>query len=115
MKLVLHSIEHRWGDRLKTNLRVHFAAAPIRHIPARLTDISLSGAFMETAFDVRLNSLVEIVIEGDACAERPVYAYVTRTASLGVGVEWCVFGPAQVRDLIRASTSRVAAQQLVAY
>lgn len=110
MKLQLHSIEHRWGDRINVDLAVHFASAPIRHIAGRLTDLSLSGAFMETEFNVRLNSLVEIVVDRVQIDQRPVYAYVTRSGVGGVGVEWCIFGPSVVRDVMRA-TSLIAARK----
>jgi len=88
-------MEHRWGRRYDTDVAVRFVALPATIGSGRVTNISLSGAFMETRAKLRL--LTVIYIEGmDSDAERGrpetpkrLAAKVVRRCSAGVGLEWC--------------------------
>jgi len=88
-------MEHRWGRRYDTDVAVRFVALPGTIGSGRVTNISLSGAFMETRAKLRL--LTVIYIEGlDSSADRVkpgipkrLAATVVRSCSAGVGLEWC--------------------------
>jgi len=88
-------MEHRWGRRYDTNVEVRFVALPGTIGTGRVTNISLTGAFMETSAKLRLLSIV--YIEGlDSSKERDkssaakrLAATVVRRCSAGVGLEWC--------------------------
>ncbi len=89
------SIEHRAGRRLDTDVGVRFVALPATIGSGRLTNVSLTGAFMETAS--KLNLAAVLYIEGldsnkecdsDGAARR-LAATVVRRCSAGVGLKWC--------------------------
>jgi hypothetical protein len=88
-------MEHRWGRRYDTDVAVRFVALPGTIGSGRVTNISLSGAFMETQAKLRL--LTVVYIEGlDSPKERAkpgvakrMAATVIRRCSAGVGLEWC--------------------------
>jgi hypothetical protein len=88
-------MEHRRGRRLDTDVGVRFVALPSTIGAGRITNISLSGAFMETASKLQLSSV--IYIEGlDSGKERGkdravkrLAATVVRRCSAGVGLAWC--------------------------
>jgi hypothetical protein len=88
-------MEHRRARRLDTDVGVRFVALPSTIGSGRITNICLSGAFMETASKLQLSSV--IYIEGldsgkergkDGAAKR-LAATVVRRCSAGVGLEWC--------------------------
>jgi len=88
-------MEHRWGRRYDTDVEVRFVALPATIGSGRVTNISLTGAFMETSCKLRLLSI--IYIEGldsnkdrdrNGAAKR-LAATVVRRCSAGVGLEWC--------------------------
>jgi hypothetical protein len=88
-------LEHRWGRRYDTDVAVRFVALPGTIGTGRVTNISLTGAFMETACKLRLLSVVYIedLDSGkerakNAAAKR-LAATVVRRCSAGVGLEWC--------------------------
>ncbi len=86
--------EHRSGRRLDADVGVRFVALPATIGSGRLTDISLTGAFLQTASKLRLASMV--YIEGlDSGKERGtgggakrLAATVVRRCNAGVGLEW---------------------------
>jgi hypothetical protein len=88
-------MEHRWGRRYDTNVAVRFVVLPGRIGSGRVTNISLSGAFLETSDKLRL--LTVVYIEGLAAATergepaipKRLAATVVRRSSTGVGLEWC--------------------------
>jgi hypothetical protein len=110
-------MEHRWGRRYDTNVAVRFVVLPGRVGSGRVTNISLSGAFMETSEKFRL--LTVVYIEGLVAAEpgepgipKPIAATVVRRSSTGVGLEWCepwALPASQLRIL--ASGSRTSPAQ----
>lgn len=87
-------MEHRWGQRRRTNVTVRFITTPSTTGVGRLLDMSSTGAFMETNSNLRLLSLLYLEL-----AEQPdingisgrLAATVVRRDSRGVGLEWCEF------------------------
>ena len=88
-------MEHRWGRRYDTDVAVRFVALPATIGSGRVTNISLTGAFMETACKLRLLSVVYIEDldsgkeRGKSAAAKRLAATVVRRCSAGVGLEWC--------------------------
>jgi hypothetical protein len=88
-------MENRRGRRDNTDVAVRFVALPSTIGTGRVTNISLSGAFMETACKLPLKAVV--YIEGlDSGKERfkqgvakRLAATVVRRCTAGVGLEWC--------------------------
>jgi hypothetical protein len=95
---------HRWGQRIAVNIPVLVAAHASPAIHGHLKNLSLSGALMETDYELRLHAYIEISIklpEMGRSAMR-VMARVMRMSKDGVGVEWCEFAPSAVKDLLRS-------------
>jgi hypothetical protein len=100
----LHEIEHRWGERFPINLPVQLSVRAVNGIDGRLKNVSLSGALIEADIALRLNSLVAIKLRlpGPPHREAFLQAHVTRRSDADVGIEWCEFAPAAVKDLLRS-------------
>jgi hypothetical protein len=85
-------MEHRWGERKAIDVPVRFVALPATIGAGRITNVSMTGAFMETQSPVRLLCMlyVEMIhlpkLEG---RKRRLSASVVRRTPLGVGIEWC--------------------------
>jgi hypothetical protein len=105
----LNRIEHRWGRRFRVNIPVR-AAVSSSEIECRLKNLSLSGALMKSEHDIRLNTLIEVIISLPLLAEGPatVKAHVTRKLNQGVAIEWCEFAPHAVKELLRSPEVRDA-------
>jgi hypothetical protein len=88
-------MEHRWGRRYDTDVAVRFVALPGTIGAGRVTNISLSGAFMETRAKLRLLTVVYIEgldsdrEHGKPGAAKRLAATVVRRCTAGVGLEWC--------------------------
>jgi hypothetical protein len=109
MEPVLNRIEHRWGRRFQVNIPVTAAVSSFE-IECRLRNLSLSGAFMKSEHDFRMNALIEVIISVPVLAERraTVKAHVTRKLNQGVAIEWCEFAPHAVKELLRSPEVRTA-------
>ncbi len=95
--------EHRWGERVRVDLPVHVLEEGHDAVPGTLKNLSLSGALLKSNQDLRLHSLIGVRIErppplADACV---VKARVSRKPAHGIGIEWCEFAPAVVKDWLR--------------
>jgi PilZ domain-containing protein len=85
-------MDHRWGQRQATNVVVHVVATSGRAGAARVLNISLTGAYLETSVLLRLHSrvhLVPISPDNSAGGSNRIAANVVRHDALGVGLEWC--------------------------
>jgi hypothetical protein len=86
------------------DLGVRIAGRPYSVRPARLVDLSASGAYIKVCGDLRLLSRVQIAIALPHRLTHPtpmVAAYIVRKGKDGVGVEWCEYGPKPVLELLR--------------
>jgi hypothetical protein len=103
-----NGMEHRWGERVPVNLPVQVTAQPVEGIDAFMMNLSLSGALMKTGFDLRLHSLIDIIITLPPPSPQPqvVRAHVSRRVKQDFAVEWCEFAPAVIRDLLRSTSIR---------
>ena len=85
-------MDHRWGQRQATNLAVHVAATSGATGAARMVNVSLTGAYLETSAPLRRHALVYLAPSwrhNCAGGNRRIAAYVIRHDVLGVGLEWC--------------------------
>jgi len=83
-------MEHRWGQRKRCRAGVCVSAGGVAG-SARVREVSTSGAFLETALPLLVNSQVTLAIlrdDGSKCSPK-LTATVVRTAPDGVGIEWC--------------------------
>ncbi len=94
-------MEHRWGWRLRVDLTARVGDAAGEMSIARLRDVSVSGAFLETAVRVPAFSCVDVQFR--TCRggnSRALSAHVVRSTSEGIAVEWDEFAPADVARLM---------------
>ena len=94
-------MEHRWGWRLRVDLTVRVGDATGKMSIARLRDVSVSGAFLETAAMLRAHTCVDVQFRTHLGSNsRPLPAHVVRTTPDGVAVEWSEFAPHEVARLM---------------
>jgi hypothetical protein len=102
-------MDHRWGERIQVDFPVRLMAHPFAKRDGRLTDLSVSGAYIETSVMIRPNSRLEITLLTNPWARREgavLQAYVARRYREGVGIEWCQFAPEAVGSLLRTVARR---------
>ena len=86
-------MEHRWGRRQSTDVRVRFVSHA-RIGAGCLSNVSVTGAFMKTKVHLRLLSVVNLSSASHSRKAKGngVAAFVVRQDSAGVGLEWCEAG-----------------------
>ena len=99
-------MEHRWGTRIAVHIPVRVAAANSSVVRfARITNLSLSGAFV-TGLGFRPLSRIYVSLDYPLL-QRPVdklAAFIARVCDGGAGIVWCDFAPRTVAELLRAMT-----------
>ena len=109
MAHLLNYAEHRWGARIRVSVPVRVSSPSETAIDGRMRNLSLSGALVTTALAAPLNSRIAVTLtppspsQDDAVIE----AHVTRRDNGEVGIEWCQFAPAAVKDLLRSPSVRL--------
>jgi hypothetical protein len=84
-------MEHRWGVRRPCRARVCVSAGSAIAGLGRLANVSMSGAFLETALPLPLFSQIAVaVLRADGSKHAvELTATVVRATRDGVGIEWC--------------------------
>jgi len=82
-------MEHRWGQRSTCRIDVVVKLPDGTLGAGHLRDVSLSGAFVETALDLALLARVELRPQHEGAASAARDAIVVRRSDEGAGVEWC--------------------------
>ena len=85
-------MDHRWGQRQATDVTVNLVAGSGMSQIARIVNVSLTGAYLETSVPLRLHSLVYLQPSTQHHAQmnaNRIAANVVRQDELGVGLEWC--------------------------
>jgi hypothetical protein len=84
-------MEHRWGQRRRCRARVCVSGGAGVGGTARVRDLSISGAFLETALPLQLYSQIALAVLRDDGSKHlfEFTAAVVRTTPDGVGIEWC--------------------------
>jgi hypothetical protein len=85
-------MEHRWGSRKSIDVPVRFIALPATIGTGRITNVSMTGAFLETR--AQLRPMAMLYVEMTHLLQEPgrrkrLSASVVRKTDLGVGIEWC--------------------------
>ena len=97
-------MEHRWGERSKLNIPVQLECGSRGVVLGVMRDASASGAFVCTAVQLPLLTIVRVEF-GDLSA-RPdrsgAYAHVVRRATDGFGLEWTELAPDTILQLLHA-------------
>ena len=105
-------MEHRWGRRIACGTRVRLSASVGVGGAGRLRDVSMSGAFIETAVDLPLYARVAITVlhaDRESLREVELLANVARVGDDGVGVEWCETAPREICPLLGCAAPCAAA------
>jgi hypothetical protein len=86
-------VEHRWGSRTAIDVPVRFIVPPATIGTGRITNVSMTGAFLETCALLRPMSLLYVemiqVPNGHGGRSKRLSACVVRRTETGVGIEWC--------------------------
>lgn len=93
-------MEHRWGWRLRVDLTARVGDAAGEMKSARLRDVSVSGAFLETAARPPTYGCIDVQFKTHRGETRAIAAHVVRTTSEGIAVEWEEFAPTHVARLM---------------
>jgi len=103
-----NGMEHRWGARICVNIPVYVSAGAFPGFDGSIRNLSLSGALMKSDCELRLHSLIDVHIKLPAPSPRVdiVKAHVSRKLQECVGIEWCEFAPAIVKNLLRSPSVR---------
>lgn len=111
MAHLAYGMEHRWGERVRVNIPVRVSAGGVAGIDGSIKNLSLSGAMMRSDCELRLHSLIEVHINLPGPSQRIdiVKAQISRKLENCVGIEWCEFAPAIVKDLLRIPALRLPA------
>jgi PilZ domain len=104
-------MEHRWGHRREISRAVHLGTRSGVAARGRISNVSISGAFVVSALPASLYSYVEVrftaMLDGKR-ARMAVEGQVVRKEGGGFGVEWCEFAPEAVRALVTVPPFRLA-------
>jgi PilZ domain-containing protein len=98
-------MDHRWGNRIPTDVEVRLACGTRRGGRGRLENVSMTGAFIRTAVRPPLLSQVLVITHADTDEGRKRYeatACVVRDAADGIGVEWIDLDPAMLPVILAA-------------
>lgn len=91
-------MEHRWGPRRPCRARVCVSAGGGITGIGRLRDVSMSGAFLETALPLPIFAQLAVAVLRDdgATHQLEFSAVVVRHDQNGVGIEWCDPNPGPI-------------------
>jgi hypothetical protein len=93
-------MEHRWGQRVTSDLPVRLKSWPYGIGSGRVCNFSISGAFIETRLRLPLLARVRIELpKHRSRSAQEVDCCVVRSAVGGIAVEWLDLAPAAVAAL----------------
>jgi hypothetical protein len=106
------AMEHRWGQRVRCRLRVRLSIGDGITGGGKLRDVSMSGAFIDTALALPLCAPVDVVVLHDDSFDREVEmtGCVVRIADGGVGIEWDEPQAGSICAILGCSTRCVSPQ-----
>jgi hypothetical protein len=85
-------LEHRWGQRIATDVPVTLVGAPAAIGVGRILDASVTGALVQTRLSLTPLSLVYIETAESVSYLGPIgrlVGYVVRRGAGAIGIEWC--------------------------
>ena len=84
-------MEHRWGERVGVDIPVRITGHPFTVRTGRLSNLSVSGAFIRADLDVRPLSRILVAIDLPHRPKRDaplIPAFVARKLKDGIGTQW---------------------------
>ena len=101
-------MEHRWGERIRVDIPVKISGHPFNVRVGRLANLSVSGAFLEADFDLRMLSRIQVTIDLPRVKHEAPFipAYIARKYKGGIGIEWCEFAPQPISELLHMLSIR---------
>ena len=103
-------MEHRWGQRRAISRTVQLETPSGIASRGRITNVSISGAFIVSALSVPLFSYIQVHFTGMLHGKRTrmsVEGHVVRKEDSGFGIEWREFAPETVRALVMVPPFRM--------
>lgn len=103
-------MEHRWGHRREISRSVHLETRSGVAAQGRITNVSISGAFIVSPLPFSLFSYVKVQFTAMLNGKRTLMAVegqVVRKDEAGYGIEWCEFAPEAVRALVMVPPFRM--------
>jgi hypothetical protein len=94
------SLDHRWGSRFNCGTRVELRAPDGARTDAVIRDVSLSGAFVESACELPL--MDQVAVRPAAPTARWMRAFVVRSTDGGMALEWFEPGPEAISAFMPA-------------
>jgi hypothetical protein len=96
-------MEHRWGHRreISRSVQLETRSGVVAH--GRITNVSISGAFIVSPLPLGLFSYVQVQFTAMLNGKRTpmtVEGQVVRKDEAGFGIEWSEFAPEAVRALV---------------
>ena len=104
-------IEHRWGRRYTVDLPVRLISASQMQGTGRLTNLSISGGYVETTLLLTALTTVRIQVlrqDGLRSEVLEIPAFIVRQEGPGIGVEWWKLSPHLVPAAESALLANVA-------
>jgi hypothetical protein len=96
-------MEHRWGHRREISRIVHLESRSGVATRGRMSNVSISGAFVVSPLPARLYSYVQVqfssIQHNGTRSRMSVEAQVVRKERGGFGIEWCEFNPEAIQCL----------------
>jgi hypothetical protein len=110
------AMEHRWGNRHEVSHSVRVATQGGLVARGRISNVSMSGAFVEAQLHVNVFAYVKVQFNS-ALDGRPtiIEGQVVRKDTTGFGIEWRELAPEALEALVarRATASPARAPRLV--
>jgi hypothetical protein len=100
-------MEHRWGERIVVDIPVQVSVPPLVIGTGRITNMSISGAWITGRFDLPPLARAFVVFDfsvGGVREALPIACFVARVRPEGMGVEWRELAPQIVSDLMLFAT-----------
>ena len=91
------------------DIPVRITGHPFAVRTGRISNLSVSGAFIKAEFQLRLLSRIQVAIEMPHRSRHDapiIAAYIARKAKDGIGIEWCEFAPPDISWLLQSFTTR---------
>ena len=98
-------MEHRWGIRTHVDVAVRLAGNSLTVLDGRLTNMSVSGAYIVSGCPVNRLTCLEVQIRGVRHSSLKIPACVIRRGANGIGVEWLDHASPAVREVLRAAVA----------
>lgn len=103
-------MEHRWGRRIPCRARARISAGVGMAGSGKVRDVSMSGAFIETAMPLPLLAQVEVAVSHrDDPGETTLAGCVVRLERDGVAIEWADPSPRAICPVLGCNTPCAAA------